>query len=143
MIYQLIYSSVAASPMSRPALDDLLRRARLKNSRMGITGALLYHDGHFIQALEGKEAIVTTLLARIGEDRRHGAVRVLHASKVPRREFAGWSMAYRPIRKTDVDLRELFRLVASDDPAIRARGDGVAAGLLRSFYDSRLQLAAA
>ena len=50
------------------------------------------YDG-FAQVLEGPQAVVEALYARIKADRRHEAVRVNEAAPSPRRLFGKWAMA--------------------------------------------------
>jgi hypothetical protein len=142
MVYQLIYVSSATKKFERPALDDLLRRARARNLACGVTGAMLYYDGSIIQVLEGQETIVKTLVARISDDRRHRGIRIINAGQVAKREFSDWSMAYKPIRRADTELRGLLRLVKSDDKIARAQGDGIAGQVLRGFYQTNFERAA-
>jgi Sensors of blue-light using FAD len=51
--YQIIYSSEAATPMQTDDLQELLDRSRRSNAAKGITGALIYAEGSFLQILEG------------------------------------------------------------------------------------------
>jgi hypothetical protein len=85
---------------------------------------------------------VKTLVAQISEDRRHRGIRIIDADQVAKREFSDWSMAYKPIRRTDPELRGLFRLVKSDDKVAQALGDGIAGQLLRGFYQTNFERAA-
>jgi hypothetical protein len=63
-MYQVFYSSAALVPFSDAELTDLLAVSRANNLRLGVTGMLLYHDGSFLQALEGEETIVERLYAK-------------------------------------------------------------------------------
>ena len=94
MTHQLIYTSVASTPMQLEALDDILEQAQVNNERQAITGALVYMDGYFLQVIEGEQASVERLMQKISRDVRHGAVAVLQAGEVPDAAFAGWKMAY-------------------------------------------------
>ena len=47
----LVYVSLANQEMSESHLEDLLKKARIKNETLNITGMLLYRDGFFMQAL--------------------------------------------------------------------------------------------
>jgi Sensors of blue-light using FAD len=94
MPYQLIYSSISSTPMQQEDLQDLLERAQLNNARSGITGALVYVDGCFLQVLEGEEGAVQGLMERISVDLRHETITVLQAQAVGTAAFANWKMAY-------------------------------------------------
>ena len=94
MTYQIIYSSEASMPMQTDDLEEVLQQARANNASRGITGALIYVDGAFLQILEGESAAVQALMAQISKDVRHEAVTVLKEGVVPAAVFADWKMAY-------------------------------------------------
>ena len=60
-LYCLVYTSISNQKMSDDNLKDLLKKSRLKNEMLNITGMLLYLDPFFIQILEGEEAIVNLI----------------------------------------------------------------------------------
>jgi hypothetical protein len=92
--YQIIYSSEAATPMQTDDLQELLEHARHSNAAKGITGALIYADGTFLQILEGDKGLLQDLMASIQRDVRHESVVVLRESEVPVAIFGSWKMAY-------------------------------------------------
>ena len=94
MTYQIIYSSESSTPMQLEELEDLLEDARSNNSRKGITGALVYVDGVFLQILEGEMNSVLELMERISNDIRHETVTILKAGEIPFAAFTDWKMAY-------------------------------------------------
>lgn len=94
MPYQVIYSSASSTPLQQEDLDDILTKARSKNARSGITGALAYVDGCFLQVLEGEAGAVQQLMARIATDLRHERVTVLQAGEIAEPAFPDWQMAY-------------------------------------------------
>lgn len=96
-MYQIVYVSAATQVFSKSDLLDLLAVAHETNQRLGVTGMLLYKDGDFIQLLEGEEAVVKKLLAKICEDPRHHTVIVLLEREVPERLFPDWSMGFRDL----------------------------------------------
>ncbi len=93
----LLYLSSATAQFSDADLVELLTRARLHNSRLGITGMLLYHDGNFLQVLEGEETSVRALFSKIAQDPRHHGVIKLLDRPITERVFSEWSMAFRTI----------------------------------------------
>jgi hypothetical protein len=94
-VFRLIYRSCnRIAPADRPSeLGRLFTRARSNNKQAGITGALLLSGPWFVQTLEGDEALVRALLARIERDPRHDSVSLLDAGTVDERAFPRWSMA--------------------------------------------------
>ena len=95
MIYSIIYVSSAIEPFSNEQLVDLLALARAKNSEKHITGMLLYHDGDFMQVIEGEKNAVLTLFAKLCLDPRHQNVMTLMEGEVEARSFSEWSMGFK------------------------------------------------
>jgi Sensors of blue-light using FAD len=93
-LYFLVYVSAAVTWFSPSELRALLDSSRASNERAGITGMLLYKDGNFMQALEGEEAAVCGLKARIELDRRHQGMVTICSGHAEDRQFAQWSMAF-------------------------------------------------
>lgn len=89
---QLLYASASRYEFTSDELSELLERARARNQADGVSGVLLYHEGSFLQILEGPEEAVEATYERIGKDKRHGRVVVLQRSVVTARSFEGWSM---------------------------------------------------
>jgi hypothetical protein len=90
---RLVYASVVRGQIpSHNELADLLRGARANNANLGITGALFYAQGSFLQALEGERSSVNRLYARIAQDSRHQDCEILLCNAIDRRWFAQWSM---------------------------------------------------
>ena len=83
--------------MTESDLEDLLEKAREKNDRLKVTGALVYEGGHFLQALEGERSTVRDLFEEISKDDRHYDVRILIEDSLRERQFANWSMAWSKV----------------------------------------------
>ena len=97
MTFFLVYVSSASTLFSRPELDDILRTSRQNNTRLGISGALLYRGGNLMQVLEGDEAPVRALYGRIERDPRHRGLITLLSGEQEGRQFPDWSMAFRDL----------------------------------------------
>jgi len=94
-MYHLIYASSAAKALTQLQLDDLLTKARQNNSKLDITGMLIYTGGHFIQVLEGKEYVVKKLYDTIRKDKRHKDTIVIYESELAERQFGNREMDFR------------------------------------------------
>lgn len=101
-VFQLGYASAAAEPFSDDDLKELLAKARTNNSALGVTGMLLYHEGSFIQILEGDERTVQTLYAKIAEDPRHSNAMLLFKARGAERSFDQWTMGFHELKKSSV-----------------------------------------
>ena len=97
-MHQIIYMSAATEPFSDDALAELLDVARTRNAEKNISGMLLYHEGSFIQVLEGPERAVTQTYQIVSKDPRHSDVQVLFQGEIEERSFGEWSMGYVPAR---------------------------------------------
>lgn len=105
-MFQQLYTSVQARPMGPEDINAILRTARRANHRLGVTGVLVYHDGEFLQVLEGREPVVRALYAVIEKDRRHRDCTVLVETTVENRLFPDWDMAYVEPSPTDKAILE-------------------------------------
>jgi hypothetical protein len=94
-VFRLIYRSRSRIPYAKMdgELAEIFRGARANNGAAGITGALLYYDDWFAQTLEGPEAAVRDLFARIKRDDRHDSVELQQEGVVGDRVFSRWAMA--------------------------------------------------
>ncbi|WP_445259025.1 BLUF domain-containing protein [Nocardioides aurantiacus] len=93
-LISLTYLSTATVPLEQGDLLALLEHSRVRNRTAGLTGMLLYADGHFIQTLEGPAVAVDAAYGRIERDRRHRDVIVALRDEVTERRFEGWSMGF-------------------------------------------------
>lgn len=114
-MHYLIYMSRAAVPLPAAALVDLLRQAQAANREAGITGLLVYHEGRFMQVLEGEQAAVMATYGRILRDPRHREVHKLTERKIAARSFPVWSMAFQETDRLRFD--QLIQLAGYLDPA--------------------------
>lgn len=94
-LHFLMYVSSARRKFGPAELAELLTLAREKNSRLGVTGMLLYKAGLFLQVLEGDSQRVRELYAKIATDDRHRACSVVMEGTLPERRFSDWSMGFR------------------------------------------------
>jgi len=88
---QMIYISQPFG-FDKPMLAGVLSQARRNNPKNNITGALICRQDMYIQLIEGPEAAIDALFARIAEDDRHANVRVLLSQAVNDRMFSDWAM---------------------------------------------------
>ena len=74
---QIVYTSTANHQFSAVDIERLVAGARTRNKAIGVTGMLLFHDGTFLQALEGEQRAVNEVFASIQRDARHRDIAVL------------------------------------------------------------------
>lgn len=132
---QVVYSSAAVEQFSETQLTELLARARTKNERLGVSGMLLYHEGSFLQVLEGEALVLESLFSTIGEDKRHHRVVPLLKREVDQRHFGTWRMGFASIKNLPANLpgySDYLRL--REDPV---EGANAAVRLMAAFRDGR------
>lgn len=104
-VISITYASSATEPFSDEALKALLIKARDNNSKLGITGLLLYKDGNFMQSVEGPESAVYELYKKIIADPRHNKILKLLEYEITERSFSTWEMGFRNL--SDPDVKEI------------------------------------
>jgi hypothetical protein len=73
-IFSVVYLSECTRSFSGRDLRELLTKAREKNSKLGISGMLLFKAGNFLQVLEGDREKVMALFDKIAKDPRHDRI---------------------------------------------------------------------
>ena len=104
----LIYVSSAVNLMKQDELIELLKIARENNAKLNVTGMLLYHEGNFMQVLEGEEDAVTALYHKIAQDPRHHMVTHIGTRPIKERNFSEWEMGFTNLHDIDSDTLEGF-----------------------------------
>ena len=138
-LYRIVYLSSATNLFDKPALLDLLRKAREKNQILGVTGMLLYKDGDFMQLLEGERATVKALYRTIAGDSRHSGTTLILEEDAPERLFSDWSMGFRDLSDPDVQATPGFSQFMNSRRVADGFGDNPAASLeLLRLFQPRL-----
>ena len=134
-LVSLVYFSNARRRFDEAALLELLSVARANNARDGITGMLLYHDGNFIQAIEGPREAVERTFARIRADDAHVGVVATRPMPIRERQFADWSMGFLASRTLSVEAKQIINDFLRHPRAGEAIASSVAWTMLRTFRD--------
>ena len=139
-LFSLVYLSTATVPFSKLDLLELLGKSRKNNATLGISGMLLFKDGHFLQVLEGEEKKVQPLYEKIALDTRHENPFILAMEYRSDRTFPDWSMGFHDLRSGDVEKIPGFTVfldtnLTSDD---FAADPGKARKLLLLFKEDKL-----
>jgi hypothetical protein len=114
-LYELIYTSTLADAAQPSCVADIVRTARNYNGLHDVSGVLIFDGANFCQYLEGPDAAVLTLIARIAMDTRHTDFSIKHQGAFQsQRRFATWSMAYA----LDEDGAVLQKLLGTEGPEI-------------------------
>lgn len=106
-LVRLLYYSRAAEDVRREPkahMREILDVAVPGNRAAEVTGALLYCDGWFVQALEGARNEVGTVFGKISNDRRHEEVTRMASSCIDERAFSDWSMCGATLSPSDAAI---------------------------------------
>jgi hypothetical protein len=117
---RLVYfSEIAIAPAERDwRIPELQKVCVTENRRRHLTGALVYDDRWFAQALEGEIQFVEEIFARILRDTRHANINVLSNAVVPARLFEKWSMGFAARTLKNQPLFGLHWFSATRTPGI-------------------------
>ena len=112
IVYMSEYIGGSSSMFSD--IGDIISTSKKKNPERGITGILLYHQGKFVQVLEGEEEELRKLMKKIATDTRHTNVQILIDEDIPQRGFDQWNMDFFNLSdKESLDyeaMKEISRL---------------------------------
>jgi hypothetical protein len=132
-LVSLVYFSHARRRFDEAALLELLHVARANNARDGVTGMLLYHDGNFIQALEGPREAVERTFARIRRNEAHDGVVATRTMPIDARHFADWSMGFLPSDALSAEAKRCVNDFLRRPSQGEAIGSSVAWAMLTAF----------
>ncbi len=136
-MHQIVYTSSARQEFAVVDLKKLLVGARMRNNAVGVTGMLVFHDGTFLQALEGENRAVNEIFASIKSDSRHGNLTVLHHGPGPdQRVFGEWSMGFADFNGAAAILKGFVRV--NNDINLKDLDSTLAVELLTACEDNEL-----
>lgn len=125
-LHQLIYISCLATDVNPQCISQILRTARNNNSRLGITGLLIFDGLRFCQYLEGPIEPVRELVKRISVDPRHVQFAIKEQGPlIGSRRFPTWNMGYALASRGDglegfnnLEERSAIELLAAMLPSL-------------------------
>lgn len=116
---------------------DLIKihKSSIKNNLdFDITGVLFYHNGNFLQVLEGRKEQLEQLMTTLENDPRHTCITRIVDIEVATRGFSGWNMDVFNLdddaiieRKDLTAYEEIFSTQCTMDSAIFIK-------MLKSLY---------
>ncbi|MDJ0379137.1 BLUF domain-containing protein [Cryobacterium sp. PH31-L1] len=105
ILLSISYVSAAALSLSDQDIVAILVQARANNVAHHLIGALIYHEGRFIQILEGPDDEVRARFAIISADPRHRLTYTVSEEQIASRQFPEWTMGFRPL--SDIAVEQL------------------------------------
>lgn len=140
-LLSIAYISLAEAGLTMDEVADIAARSVRDNRRDGITGMMVFHDGQFMQVIEGPEDKVKALMVRIRRDPRHHSLFELFRLPIPAREFPDWSMALCHSTELTVENRAALDRFLRDlrTPVPGLDNAGLGASLLEQFRRDMLE----
>jgi hypothetical protein len=133
----IIYASTATTKFAPTDMEAMLLKLRHRNAEQAVTGMLLYASGSFFQVLEGEEATLAKLFARITADPRHRNVTVIIHEPITHRVFGDWTMGYSQIDAIELQSSKELRDFFLQDNSLANLPPGRAKKLLSAFAQGR------
>lgn len=94
-------------------LADITSKSEITNERLQITGMLFFHDGYFVQLIEGERQNIELLMSKIEKDSRHYDIRRIVDEAIDERSFHNWRMdSFKLDEFSKVDLSNLDEMLA-------------------------------
>jgi hypothetical protein len=126
-MHAIAYVSAASWKLLGERVERIVAESRRLNALSGVTGALLYCDGNFMQYFEGEDAAVMKTFERIRKSDSHYQINELMNQPILEREFGDWAMGF-----SRSSPGEFVELAAARWKGAAQTGPG--ARLLRSFW---------
>ncbi len=112
-LIELSYVSEPAQVMSFLGLTRLLYHSYLRNTKLGITGVLIFENNQFGQVIEGPEDVIKSLWEKIQQDDRHKNIRLIEEKPITYRSFKKWTMVFQGDEEIIKGLPEVSEAVDS------------------------------
>lgn len=109
--------SRACGSSAQDMCQHILPVSRRNNSLLDVTGVLVCTPQHFVQALEGPDAVVDLLFDKIVKDARHQDIRIIKQRQLPHRQFGAWAMAHDDRTSNAMLSKATDALLADTDAA--------------------------
>lgn len=89
-----LYTSKSLMTDYLQELGPLVEDSRTRNTKLGITGALIFTGTYFAQYVEGPPDHIAAVRASVERDPRHTEIRTARAEPCDERRFDAWALAY-------------------------------------------------
>lgn len=93
-VRRLVYTSKAMPGLVEDDLAAILKTSNSHNTASGITGALVFYMGCFVQVIEGAPFAIGALMDSIANDKRHHDIVVQCDVATDRKRFDRWVMSF-------------------------------------------------
>ena len=108
-MHEFLFVSTLSAQTGPSEFANIVRKARITNKMLGLTGVLIFDGIRFCEQLEGDTIHINNRLECIRKDPRHTDMNLLHVGPLEQRRFTRFSMGYAVVEDTEV-LDSLSRL---------------------------------
>ena len=137
MLRSLVYTSSANTIIDHNCLKNILDECIAWNLPHQISGLLIYHEGTFLQVIEGESEDVNEIFNKIRRDPRHKDVTLLMDEEIHEREFGKWGMAFREVQYEDLSQASNY-IKLKELEFGEAVKQGGAKSILKAFYEMNI-----
>lgn len=130
----LVYVSSASGRLRAEQIDGILASSRRFNAQTEVTGALLHHDGSFLQYLEGPADGLERVWQRVVSCPLHRGINALVREPVPQRQFDRWHMGFAEAPATLLQNLSQSQWRSTAGVLLNAQEPSSALGLLMDFW---------
>ena len=113
--HQLIYISRPTIKITAAVLLDILKKSENKNHPHQISGLLVFHNGQFMQLMEGEKKAVRNLFETVKHDPRHTDVEIVLEVDSPERCMPAWAMGFSMSDSVDSEISNQVFYISIDD----------------------------
>lgn len=109
-MHLIVYSSDYTGDTNKISdeLNSITKDSQHNNPKQNITGALFFHQGKFLQLIEGSKDNLEKLMTHIATDPRHNNINRLIDQSIAERKLPNWNMDSLDLDKQDkLDQHEL------------------------------------
>jgi len=106
-VFQLLYVSFATEGTTEGDIKEIVSKSQNRNLSLGVTGAVLFGDGVFIQLLEGERESVWKLFDKIKRDTRHYNISVIVEQNAQSRIRPKAAMQLKKYSHSDMKIYDL------------------------------------
>ncbi len=106
MLKTICYISSSTQNDSLENIKEMYSKAKANNSKNNISGILIYHNGNYLQVLEGTHKDVDQTYIRISKDSRHKNIIKVINSDTEYRIFEDYNFGFTILRDSS-EFKEL------------------------------------
>lgn len=129
----VIYTSKATDHLDKSDIESIIEISNENNKKHGITGALFFKDGYFLQFLEGPLHAIKDRLSIICNDTRHSDISIIMMTNIKGRMFKHWSMGYALFKNEETSNEVEFNQNETSHPMFEHFNKKKAVHLINSF----------